>query len=311
MTATNPNRETRTADIDEETPTQNEVNRLKPLIIKNVEVQKSDLPESNGEILDDIASENLFKQTWEMWIKPEIIRRYKKATIQPDEIPPLIVIVFPTHGNKPSYCLFGNECKVKALVQRQNERENSKEKQIDIKDTSQLIRCYRPENIDPDDSYILLIRDSKGWMISFDFIKGRNIVKNKAERLIEFIDSAEHAMKHANVFSFIENLFAAAELLVDLALLLKTVQEISFKNHGAKTKSFKKAIHNNEIYGGDFEHTFDELTNARKYARYANASKPKISLKELKIHLQIVKNTYQQMIPFIESSVDAVKTHPN
>ena len=92
MASTNPNQETRTADINKEPPTQNEINKLKPLIIKNVEVRKNNLPESNGEILDDVASENLLKQTWEMWIEPEIIRRGKKGTIRPDEIPSLIVI---------------------------------------------------------------------------------------------------------------------------------------------------------------------------------------------------------------------------
>ena len=311
MTSTNPNQKTRTAGVNEESLTQNEINRLKPLIIKNVEIRKNDLAESNGKILDEVASENLLKQIWEMWIEPEIIRRGKKSAIKSDEIPLLMAIVFPTHGSKSPYCLFDNECKVKAFVQPQNRGKIHKEEQIDVNDTSQLIKCYRPENIDPDDGYILLIRDSKGWMMWFDFIKGQNIVKNKAERLIEFIDSAEHAMNHANVFSFIENLFAAAELLVDLALLLKTVQEVSVKNHGAKTKLLKKAIHNNEIYGGDFEHTFDKLTNARKYARYANASESKMALKELKTHLQIVKDTHQQMMPFIESSVEAVKTHPS
>jgi len=272
---------------DKEYP-QNKINESEPLIM-NIDAQMLESFQKNKTIHDDVPAERFFKQIWDMWIQPEIIKRIKRDKLESYRIPPVMVVGFPSEKDKPPYVLLDKECNVKATVKVRSGIEIRKGEPIYDDDVLEFVKSDIPASIGPDDGYILLIGLKKEWIIRFDFRIGRNIIKNKHERLIEFLDSAEHALNQNNVLACTENLFATVELLVDLLLLLKSIQEIPPRNHGGKIKLLKKAIHEKQIYRGKFIQTCDKLSNNRTYARYYNATGSKMSIKEINTHLQVAK----------------------
>jgi len=119
--------------------------------------------------------------------------------------------------------------------------------------------------------------------------------QEKLERVIAFMDLTESALKDCNIFGFIDNLYAAAELLGEIMIIIVKQGNVEIPRiHPQKFNLYKDHVDNKQLIGGDFINVYQRLLRLKNKSRYGDESLV-IDLGQLKKDYQITKITLDAM----------------
>ena len=236
--------------------------------------------------LDDQGAQNFFNQIWKLWLKPEINRRLEAENKSTYALPYLILIRFPP--DKKHQVLLDNEVKLFVKAKFTGNKKLKKYDRISMDDISDYLEILElPEALQKNDSYIIMIRHKKSWNILFDFRQWKGEIKEKYDKINEFIQTSTFALTNKHYSAFVDNLFSASELIIDIMLLMS----LSFKirSHSYKTVQYTRIQKQKTREETDFVTTHNKLFALRPDARYAKNA------------LQLDHNRAKKMLHIIET----------
>jgi hypothetical protein len=249
--------------------------------------------------LDEEGAKNLLNQIMKIWIEPAIVEKIKNEKLDSFKIPNIMAVTFPHQQKVKPKVLFGSECGSTQILAKYVGKQSKKigEPVIQEEIEKPLEIMELPTKINPNDGYILLLGHKNQWNIIFNFQAQSAIVKNKLDRVIHFLDITEDALKKCNIFAFIDNLYASAELLAEIMILIVETGHITIPRlHPEKFKIFEDRVNKQKITGGDFIHAYERLLEIKNKARYGDLQL-EINLKQLKNDYHIVKITLEAIEP--------------
>jgi len=251
---------------------------------------------------DDLGEEggkNLLNQIMKLWIEPAIIKKIKNEKLESFQIPNIMAVTFPHQEKTKPKVLFGSECGSTKLlakfVGKQSKKIGEMIMQEDIEKPLEIMDL--PTGINPNDGYILLLGHKGKWNIILNFQAQSATVKNKLDRAIHFFDITGDALKKCNIFAFIDNLYASAELIAEIMVLIVETGHTTIPHwHPEKFKIFEDKVNKKKIIGGDFIHAYERLLAIKNNSRYGDLPLD-INLKQLKNDYHIVKITLEAIEP--------------
>jgi hypothetical protein len=117
--------------------------------------------------VDQTATENLFRQTQELWIDPEFERRRAEGRIGDDFVLEQCLIKLP--GNQPPIVLFNDEVRLEATVKLPDTRSVKKGDPLGLSEIERIESVRRPEVDGIPVAYLYLLRAGNTFNILFDF----------------------------------------------------------------------------------------------------------------------------------------------
>ena len=239
---------------------------------------------------------NLFDQVFKTWLEPAIVKKIKSEKLEGYTIPSVMAVVFPHENNKTPYVLLGKECGT-TLTKNVARKELIPNQEVTTKDVGPPKEFELPTNIPPNDGYILLIGYDKQWHIIFNLQKAKKSVQEKLERVIAFMNSTESALRDCNIFGFIDNLYAAAELLGEIMMIIVKQGNITIPRiHPKKFDLYQDHVNRKQLTGGDFIDVYRRLLELKNNSRYGDESMI-IDFGQLKKDYHITKITLDAIEP--------------
>jgi hypothetical protein len=162
--------------------------------------------------LDQEGAKHLLEQVFELWIDPEIERR--GLARERASITQALIVMAP---GQPITVHLDDEALLEAHVTV--DAPIAKGERIEIDDVNK-VSDLRPHNIDPDAAWVCFATIGGRHVIRFDFRRNKRRTAQRTERAAEFLHAARLAADAGLTGPAIENLFAAAELVVVGQMLL-------------------------------------------------------------------------------------------
>lgn len=247
--------------------------------------------------LNKEEANNLFNQVFKTWIEPAIVKKIKSEKLDGYTIPNVMAVVFPYEKSKNHYVLLEEECG-KVFTKNVAKKELVPNQMVTSNDIEPPLELFTlPTNIKPDDGYIILIGYKKEWHIILNFQKARKRVQEKLERVIAFMSLTEYALRSCNIFGFIDNLYAAAELLGEIMVIIVEQGNITIPHyHPKKFIMYQDHVNKKQLIGGDFIDAYQRLLELKNKSRYGDES-IMINFGQLKKDYHITKITLNAIEP--------------
>ncbi len=217
---------------------------------------------------NDLFARRVFDQFWQIFLAPELERRKREGKpIFPENIFAFQIIQGVDHENKVHInkqidvyltAKIGGAARRAGSLIAMNEIEEI----LDIK----LSDKYA------DSGHATFIKFKGKWLFTFEFNYNK---KRRYSHLVaanEFLVLSNYALENGIWHAFVENLFAAVELMSKVVLIefpdKSVVQSKTHSRIKSKINQRKKV----EAFGAEFAHLLNELSELRPSARYI--SKP-------------------------------------
>lgn len=245
----------------------------------------------NKSPLDDEGAQNFFNQVWKLWLEPEIKRRSKAENKSSYIMPHLILVRFPP--NEKHQVLFNEEVKLRVKAKLTGSRKLNKYDRVYVDDIADYVEILElPEVLQKNDSYIIMIWHKKSWIIVFDFRQWKGETKEKYDKINEFIQTAKFALTNKHYSAFVDNLFSASELIIDITLLISLSSKIH--RHSSKTDRYARIQKQKTLEEQTFITTHNKLFALRPDARYAKNALH-LEQNRAKRMLHIIETKYQKL----------------
>jgi hypothetical protein len=223
-------------------------------------------------VLDQEASKNFFEHTSKLWFNPEIERLKQIGSVAEDYQPMAMEVILSPTGRGHSV-LFDRDVIKKEYLQAN--------------------RNYR------DCGYLIFERNNinGNWEGFFDFKYNKGKAKDFFKSALEFLESAKDACRKGWTGPCIDNLFSAAELLVESMLFVMTPNQkyVADPTHRWTLSELGKVGKLLNIDNTRYTKLLGNLSRLRDEARY------------LKRPLSIVGTEVQQHISTVDGLVQEVQ----
>lgn len=206
----------------------------------------------------------VFEQALQLWINPEIERRMANGQAPKNFALYMAQVIFEV-GVAPTGRL--NE-EVRAVARFIAARSLAQREHVRIEDIAGLAGVELTDE-DPNAGHLTVIRVRDGWGLAFDFRYNADRVAAHRRTAREFLDTAAWALAGGRLAAFVENLYAAVELMAKGSLLTSPDDALlKVRKHG-----YIAAQYNLDRKLGNVDARFAALLNTltalRKSARYA------------------------------------------
>lgn len=215
--------------------------------------------------LTDEFKRRVYEQLFEMWINPEIDRR-RVAGRLPDDFALYAAQVIMNPEATGNEVRLNDEVAAIAMVRARGPLEPGEP--VSSEQVEQILGLELTER-DPNAGHMTLLYHANGWHLSFSFRYNTARITESIEAARQFLNCARFALSEGYLRVFVENLFAAVELLAKSEFLALADRDImSTKKHSAIRAKYNR-------WGGrvdGFDHRFAALLNRlgelREPARY-------------------------------------------
>lgn len=238
--------------------------------------------------LGDEGAQGLLQQIFEIWINPEVARRIAARTL----VAPVNLLFAQVIMNvgKPTRVRLNDEVRARLLVRVTRDVERGTAVQYGDYDHVQAIELT---DDDPNAAHVTIARVKDQWAITFDFRYNAELVSQTLAAASEFLEIAELALARKHLRAFMENLFAAAELVAKSWLLMTPDERVM----NTKKHPFIKARINKEAklgnVDGDFARVLNKLDSQRENARYVKGEVA-VSDEEMSRMATVVRSSFEQ-----------------
>jgi uncharacterized protein (UPF0332 family) len=232
-------------------------------------------------------NQRVVEQAFEFWINPEIEKRRADGSLGDDfELRAAQVIFEP---DAPPYARLNDEAR--AIMNVRAARDIEKGELITHGDIHG-IESVRLTDADPNAGHITLILRPGGWHVSFDFRYNAERIAEHQQTARQFLDTARSALERNAFAAFVENLWAAVELMAK-GMMLSTPDDglMKSKKHTYVSSRFNMGRKMGHV---DPRHTelLNKLTRERESARYA-AGELDLTADEARERLAIAEEMYE------------------
>lgn len=209
------------------------------------------------------------QQCFELFIEPELERR-RNAGVLSDAFQLLAVqVVF--HAGGPAEVRFNEEVNGHAEVRASRGFDRGEEVTFD---DLEEIEGFTLTDEEPDAAHITMFRLRSGWTIHADFRFNATRVANHTAAAQEFLDSAAENVSQGRLRPFVEDIFAAVELMATCELLFIADQDV-LRSRRSRHRHVSSQYNRMGKFG-TVEQRFVRLHNRadglRRSARYLHAS---------------------------------------
>jgi HEPN domain-containing protein len=208
----------------------------------------------------------VFEQTWQFWVGPEIERRRSAGLLPPDFELYRAQVIFAM-GNEPPEVRLNDE--VRGVVTAVAARAIEKGELVTTADIASVTEVVRSED-DADSGHITMLLTNGGWTIAFDFRRNASHMERHAGRAAAFAKTAERALADGDLAVFVETLFAAVELIAKgLLLWMPDEALLKSKTHGTVRAKFnqQRALGNVDPQFADILNRLGDLRGSARYVR--------------------------------------------
>src|SRR5436305_47644 len=156
----------------------------------------------------------LLRQSFELFINPEIGRRREAGRI--DETFGLSAAQVIFNADAPLEVRFNDE--VEGHIEGVIERDIREGDDVELSDIERITR-FDLTTEDPNAAHITVFYAGDGWLLISDLRFNAERADHHAKVAAEYIDAARHALEAEHLSPFVENLYAATELIAKGTLL--------------------------------------------------------------------------------------------
>lgn len=237
--------------------------------------------------LSDRMTRPLLEQIFELWLRPELEARGLDK--RPEEVVRALVIFAP--GQRPKVLI---DAEAAMVVHGRTTRSIEADEPVTEADL-EAIESLVPHDIDPDAGWIgfTLFRDA--YTIAFDFRRNRARAARRIERAAEFLATARLAMENHLKAPAVENLYAAAELVV--VAQMGTLEDKPPKSHEQRRRWFARWTRLGNA-PSDHGRALADLARYRASARYTDGS-----LRVRDVHLGRLADQVADMVVYAEKEI--------
>jgi HEPN domain-containing protein len=215
---------------------------------------------------DKETKQRIFQQVMDIWVNPEVERRIKEGIIKKGiPITKMQIIFSLDDGNKIRL----NE-EVKSIITGKTTRDIKKGEIVYETDINQIENIQLTEE-DGNCGHITLLLFKDNWIIRFDAIYNKEVIKKHIEASKEFYESAKENLEKNRLRPFYENSFAVAELSAKgILLTLPDKKILEGKNHRDRLEKFKNWAELGNVKT-EFNTILSKLNSLRSSARYLSS----------------------------------------
>ena len=239
---------------------------------------------------DIIKAKNQISSILADEIFPRLLKLFSATAIPKDFS--LYAVYIEMHGNeRKNKILINEDTRFYITCQTKKGIPMKKNDPVKIDDIEQFISIEKKDK-DPNAATIMLALNKNGWFGQFDFIYNRENTKEKANRAIDFFNSAVKNLESSNMTGFYQSLSDCSELLAESLLLLH--------NH-IKLKASHKNIrisfeHFCELNNLKFIEDYKKISTIRNHARYGP---PHPSTKNQNKDAPVLLQTIRELLGFV------------
>jgi uncharacterized protein (UPF0332 family) len=219
--------------------------------------------------LDEEVAQRVFQNTLDIWVRPEIQRRVAEGRL-PENIELTAAQVIFNVG-APDVVRLNREVLVQGVFHAVPGVEAG---DVVGRDRVAAIESAELTREDPDAAHVTILAKRKGWYVAFDLRFNAERVERSRSTAREYLDVAGDALKRGAWTPFLDNLWAAVELLAK-AWLLPVGDEALLKS---KKHTYVISKFNQQRKHGDVDPRFaallSELQRMRNAARYEGSLGP-------------------------------------
>jgi hypothetical protein len=236
----------------------------------------------------DGMTQSLLEQIFELWLRPELQTRGLDK--QPEEVIRALVIFTP--GQKPKVLI---DAEAGMVVRGKTTRPIEAGEPVTEADL-EAVEGLVPRDIDPDAGWIGFILFKDVYTIAFDFRRNKAKAARRMERATEFLATARLALDNHLKAPAVENLYAAAELVV-VAQMGTLDDDEPPKSHQERRRWFAGWT---KVGNAPSDHgrALADLAGYRAAARYADGS-----LRVRDVHLARLADKVADMIAHAEKEI--------
>ena len=204
-----------------------------------------------------------FEQAFELWINPELRRREADGRPIAGE-PHAIQVIWQPKGDLE--VRFNEEVRGYAWTRLGRPVEKGEPVYFSDLDGFQAFDLLDDEL---DCQHVTLIRTSKGWSATFNFLTLRRRGLALLEKAAQFLEAAKDAALKAHGAVAVDNLFSACELIAKADLMTSHAVEGDASTHGRIQSQLNIQRRMGNVDAG-FVELFNRLSRLRPFYRYAS-----------------------------------------
>ena len=220
-------------------------------------------------MLDKDLYQSIFEKAMELWFESEIGFRQEHADVpKPFHLTAAQVIMYP--DDRPNEVRLNEEVRLIGKMKLKVGIIKELGDPVFIDDVEEIPSLQLFEDEDPNCGHLTFILLGSQWYGTFDFRynKGRSMELLSAAD--EFFQTASHALLNNWLRASVDNLFSAAELAAKAYILTTPLPgETDVESHG-KIHSRFNLFSQKGNFQTEHRQAFNELSHARKHARYPN-----------------------------------------
>jgi len=245
------------------------------------------MPTQANDNPSDGMTQLLLEQIFQLWLRPELEARGLDK--QPEEVIRALVIFTP--GQKPKVLI---DAEAEMVVRGRTTRPIEAGEPVTEADL-EAIEGLVPHDIDPDAGWIGFILFKNVYTIAFDFRRNKARAARRIQRATEFLATARLALDNHLKGPAVENLYAAAELVV--VAQMGTLDDKPPNSHQERRRWFAGWTKLGNA-PSDHGRALADLAGYRASARYADGS-----LRVRDVHLARLADQVADMIAHAEKEI--------
>lgn len=217
--------------------------------------------------LSDDFADNLFDQTFTVWVNPELEKRRHQGLIAETFVVWAAQVIFQPDG--PEIVRLNDEVDGVFRVRPGAIPEGTLLSPANFHEFIPSLEAFHLSLSDsPNAGHITLIRHQQGFYIAFDLLYNAERIAEHILAARDFLEIAKSALSGGRTRPFVANIFHAVELMAK-ALLLRHPDPklLSLKSHTYLQRRYNLESHRGNT-DAKFAALLNELGNARNPARY-------------------------------------------
>lgn len=237
-------------------------------------------------VLNNTEAQNLLSDLMTLYVIPEIERRGLPRNFN---LHAAQIIFWDT---RPCQVRINDEIKAIAKVRLKSGVSKQKNDPIYENEVEGLNEITLSETEDPNCAHVTLVRIENTWTIVFDFRYNRGFAQKCIDAAKQFCETADFAREKRLWYSYLDNLFSAAELAAKAILMLMPGTGFARKSRHRSIQFRYNRFADLGNVREEFRRTLNQLSGLRDNARYLKGD---LRLDEVDINKfsQIVKDMIQ------------------